>query len=211
MIYWEDAFQTATYIINRLPTPVLHHKSSFEILYNKIPDYRFMRVFGCACWPNLRPYRINKLNFRSKTCIFIGYSLCHQGYKCLDLSTGKFIVSHNVVFDETFFPYSKQTNLTSDSPYPSQSVSLPQHINMPVNPSPPDLHPNHFSTCTPPTSSVLISTGTNAGPSTVVTETASPPPATTVGPPDPLAMDLVLFDDTHTALHLVIGGSSHTC
>jgi hypothetical protein len=24
-------------------------------------------------------------------------------------------------------------------------------------------------------------------------------------------MDLVLFDDTHTALHLVIGGSSHTC
>jgi histone deacetylase 1/2 len=53
MIYWEDAFQTATYIINRLPTPVLNQKSPFEILYNKIPDYRFMRVFGCACWPNL--------------------------------------------------------------------------------------------------------------------------------------------------------------
>ena len=134
MIYWEDAFQTATNIINRLPTPVLSQKSPFEILYNRLPDYNFMRVFGCACWPNLRPYNKNKLNFRSKTCIFIGYSLCHQGYKCLDLSTGKIYVSRHVVFDETLFPYSANSVSVNNSNISSSSVSLPQQLNGSASP-----------------------------------------------------------------------------
>jgi len=124
MIYWEDAFQTTTYIINRLPTPVLNRKSPFKILYHRIPDYRFMRVFGCACWLNLRPYNRNKLNFRSKSCIFIGYSLCHQGYTCLDLSMGKIYVSHNVIFNETLFPYSQDI----DSMTVSQATTPVQHV-----------------------------------------------------------------------------------
>jgi histone deacetylase 1/2 len=172
MIYWEDAFQTATYIINRLPTPVLHHKSPFEILHSRIPDYRFLRVFGCACWPNLRPYNRNKLNFRSKTCIFIGYSLCHQGYKCLDLSTGKIYVSRNVIFDETLFPYSQPIVSVSDQPSPSTSVSLPHHIIVPQFPCPIELQPNHITTCTPSASLMLIPAETDqAPPPTHSTET----------------------------------------
>jgi hypothetical protein len=27
-------------------------------------------VFGCACWPNLRPYNTRKLAFQSKRCAF---------------------------------------------------------------------------------------------------------------------------------------------
>jgi len=91
--YWEDAFLTAVYIINRLPTKILNHYSPFEKAYHQKPNYNFIRVFGCACWPNLRPYNKHKFDYRSKTCIFIGYSLSHQGYKCLDLSTGKIFVS----------------------------------------------------------------------------------------------------------------------
>jgi histone deacetylase 1/2 len=75
--YWEDAFLTAVYIINRLPTKILNHCSPFEKAYHQKPNYNFMRVFGCACWPNLRPYNKHKFDYRSKTCIFIGYSLSH--------------------------------------------------------------------------------------------------------------------------------------
>lgn len=56
LLYWEDAFQTATYLINRLPTPILNNISPYEFLYKRKPQYSFLRVFGCACWPNLCPY-----------------------------------------------------------------------------------------------------------------------------------------------------------
>jgi len=32
--FWPYAFQTAVYLINRQPTTLLHHKSSFESLFN---------------------------------------------------------------------------------------------------------------------------------------------------------------------------------
>jgi len=105
IFFWEDAFLTAVYIINRLPTPILQHKSPYEMVNNSKPDFNFLRVFGCACWPYLRPYNKHKMDFRSKTCIFIGYSIGHRGYKCLDVSTGKIYVSRHVVFDESLFPY----------------------------------------------------------------------------------------------------------
>jgi histone deacetylase 1/2 len=103
--FWEDAFLTPTYIINRLPTSILNNKSSYEIIYHHTPDYHFLKVFGCVCWPYLRPYNKHKIDFRSKNCIFIGYSLDHHGYKCLDLATGKVYVSRHVVFYENHFPY----------------------------------------------------------------------------------------------------------
>jgi len=51
--FWKDAFLTATYIINRLPTHILNQKSSYEIVYCHTPDYHFFKVFGCECWPYL--------------------------------------------------------------------------------------------------------------------------------------------------------------
>ena len=59
--FWDDAFQTACYLINRLPTPILQNKSPFEKLFNSVPNYLFLKTFGCACWSNLRPYNSHKL------------------------------------------------------------------------------------------------------------------------------------------------------
>lgn len=39
--YWEDALLTSTYIINLLPTKILHQKSPFEMVHNRKPDYNF--------------------------------------------------------------------------------------------------------------------------------------------------------------------------
>ena len=47
--YWEDAFQTACYMINRLPTSTIQNLSSYEKLFTQAPDYNFLSVFGCAC------------------------------------------------------------------------------------------------------------------------------------------------------------------
>ena len=45
--FWSDCILTATYLINRTPTPLLHNQSPFEVLYSKPFDYSSFRVFGC--------------------------------------------------------------------------------------------------------------------------------------------------------------------
>jgi hypothetical protein len=104
--YWDEAFHTAVYLINRLPGKVIQSHTPMERLFGNSGDYSLLRVFGCACWPNLRPYNRHKLDFRSKQCTFLGYSNLHKGYKCLDISTGRMYISHDIVFDETVFLFS---------------------------------------------------------------------------------------------------------
>jgi hypothetical protein len=105
--YWDETFLTAVFLINRLLTPVLAHASPIELLFRSKPDYSFLMIFGCACWPNLRPYNSHKLSFRSKQCVFLGYSSHHKGYKCLDISTGRVYISRTWSLMNLFFlsPY----------------------------------------------------------------------------------------------------------
>ena len=111
--FWSDAFVTACFLINRIPTRRLHMKSPLEVLLHETPDYSFLKVFSCACWPHLRPYNKHKLEYRSKKCVFLGYSPLHKGYKCLHIPTNR--ISRDVVFDETVFPFSTFTSST-DTP-----------------------------------------------------------------------------------------------
>lgn len=103
-IFWVDAFVTSVFIINWLPSSVLGDVSPFFKLFKKGPDYSLFRSFGCSCFPLLRPYSTNKLMFRSKHCIFLGYSSNQRGYRCLDPMSCKVYVSRHVVFDESRFP-----------------------------------------------------------------------------------------------------------
>ena len=107
--FWDEAFVTACYLINRMPTRTLKNSSPVERLLNEQPDYTFLRAFGRGCWPNLRPYNNNKLAFRSRQCVFLGYSFMHKGYKCLDRSTGRIYIYRDVVFDEQVFPFACTT------------------------------------------------------------------------------------------------------
>jgi histone deacetylase 1/2 len=69
--FWSDAFVTACFLINRLPTRLLRMKTPLEVLLHETPDYSFFKVFGCACWPHLRPYNSHKIEYRSKKmCLF---------------------------------------------------------------------------------------------------------------------------------------------
>lgn len=105
--FWDEAFLTAVFLINRLPSRVIHNETPFERLHGQQPDYTFLRIFGCAVWPNLRPFNDRKLQFRSKRCVFLGYSNMHKGFKCLDPSAGRVYISRDVVFDESVFPFAK--------------------------------------------------------------------------------------------------------
>ena len=59
--FWDEAFITATNLINRHPSKVINKETPLERLHHQKPDYSVLRTFGCACWPNLRPYNSRKL------------------------------------------------------------------------------------------------------------------------------------------------------
>jgi hypothetical protein len=105
--FWDESFLAATFLINRTPSKVISFETPLERLYHIKPDFKSLRVFGCACWPNLRPYNSHKLAFRSKECVFLGYSNLHKGFKCLDISAGRVYISRDVTFDENIFPFSR--------------------------------------------------------------------------------------------------------
>lgn len=72
-----------------------------------------LEVFGCACYPLLRPHSSYKLNPRSKQCIFVGYSLSHKGYKYFDPVFEKTYLSRHVVFNESHFPFQRSPPCSS--------------------------------------------------------------------------------------------------
>lgn len=122
--YWDYTFEAATYLINRLPTPVLKNLSPFQKLFNQDPDYSFLRVFGCLCFPNLRPYNKHKLSFQSTPTIFLGYAPHHKGYICYDWKDRRTYISRDVIFHETDFPFASSSNqVQSTNPPPTTNSS----------------------------------------------------------------------------------------
>jgi hypothetical protein len=105
--FWDEAFLTAFFLINHLPSKMINNETPFECLHGQQPDYSFLHTFGCAVWPNLRPYNSSKLQFHSKWCVFLGYSNMHKGFKCLDPAEGRVYISRYVVLDEGVFPFAQ--------------------------------------------------------------------------------------------------------
>ncbi|RVW72225.1 Retrovirus-related Pol polyprotein from transposon RE2 [Vitis vinifera] len=46
-MFWVEALKTATHLINRLPSQVLHMESPYFRLFAKQPSYDHLRIFGC--------------------------------------------------------------------------------------------------------------------------------------------------------------------
>ena len=71
--FWPHAFQIALYLINRQPTPLLQNRSPYEALFGQKPNYLKLKKFGCLCYPLTQPYNSNKMEPKSKPCIFLSY------------------------------------------------------------------------------------------------------------------------------------------
>ena len=135
--FWPHAFATAVYLINRMPTPTLNLCSPYEKIFGYSPNYSKLKVFGCLCYPWLRPYTSHKLEPRSKPCIFFGYSLTQSAYLCYDPSTTKVFVSCHVKFVESIFPFTSTSSQEARPDSSTVNTWIPQPI--PVSTVPPPL------------------------------------------------------------------------
>ncbi|KAJ8645102.1 hypothetical protein MRB53_006850 [Persea americana] len=119
--FWGECVLIAGYLINRTPSVLLDGKTPYEILYEQVPTYKHIRIFGCLCYVHDRNRDKDKFASRSRKCIFVGYPFGKKGWRLYDLERGDFFVSRDVVFIETEFPYT-DTNV-SDSSLPKNDVT----------------------------------------------------------------------------------------
>uniref|UniRef100_A0AAV1V4W9 Integrase catalytic domain-containing protein n=1 Tax=Peronospora matthiolae TaxID=2874970 RepID=A0AAV1V4W9_9STRA len=101
--FWAEAAMTAIYVKNRLPSPKVVLKNTFEIVYNSTPSVKHMQAFGRQTYI-LTP-KENRLKWdpKARTGIFVGYEEVSKAYRVYDIEAGQVVISRDVNFDESTF------------------------------------------------------------------------------------------------------------
>ena len=120
--FWGDAVLTACYLINRMPSSVLHAQIPHSLLFPDQPLYFLPpRVFGCTCFVHILTPGKDKLSAKATKCIFLGYSRLQKGYRCYSPQTNRYFLSADVTFFEDspfFFSSSESLPVTDVLPLP---------------------------------------------------------------------------------------------
>ncbi|KAM7528232.1 hypothetical protein LguiB_031642 [Lonicera macranthoides] len=162
--FWADAFSTACFLINRMPSSILRDKTPYSVLFPTKSLFPIEpRIFGSTCFVrDVRP-QVTKLDPKCLKCVFLGYSRIQKGYRCYCPSLNKYLVSADVTFmEETpYFPPSTSESKGEDDDLLVYTVTLLELIAEPVPVRPP-IHQVYSrrrppDPCPPPASSSLDS------------------------------------------------------
>ena len=103
--FWIEAIATAIHLINRSPFKVLDKEAMAEMVWSsKKPSYKHLRVFGCEAYSHIPKEFQNKLEPKSRKCIFLGYGESGEmGYRLWDHELRKIFYSNDVYFNKAKF------------------------------------------------------------------------------------------------------------
>jgi hypothetical protein len=100
--FWPLVLEAFVYLLNHRVTGK-DGKTAYEQFYNTRPSISRLRPFGVDCYVMTPDRYRTKLDPRARKCIFVGYSINHNGaWKCYDIESGKVIITRDVVFKNTY-------------------------------------------------------------------------------------------------------------
>nr|KYP49743.1 Retrovirus-related Pol polyprotein from transposon TNT 1-94 [Cajanus cajan] len=123
-LFWNHAINHATFLINRLPTRYLDHKSPYQALFQCLPDINSLKVFGCLSFATTPNAHRGKPDPRAKKCVHLGYKPGTKGYLLFDIETKQFFVSRDVYFYEKIFPFTDIQPPDPSNPLPLPSITF---------------------------------------------------------------------------------------
>ncbi|TQD69871.1 hypothetical protein C1H46_044597 [Malus baccata] len=77
---WGEALKTATYILNRVPCKAVS-STPFEVWNGRKPSFDHFHIWGCKAEARIYNPHEKKLDSRTESCYFIGYSEKSKGFK----------------------------------------------------------------------------------------------------------------------------------
>jgi hypothetical protein len=100
--YWEQAVDTAVYLLNRTPVKKLEWKTPYEALFNEIPDISHLVPFYSKGMYHLtKDERKNTLSQKSTECRMLGYNPYGKNqYRIIPLMGHKILNRRDVTFNE---------------------------------------------------------------------------------------------------------------
>jgi hypothetical protein len=98
-IFWREAVVTTVYILNRSPTKALNGRMPYDAWHGRKPAVSHLHVFGYLVFGKEFGH-IGKLDDRSTTGVFIGYTEGSKAYCILNPGRQRVRMTRNVVFNE---------------------------------------------------------------------------------------------------------------
>ncbi|KAE9307328.1 hypothetical protein PR003_g21021 [Phytophthora rubi] len=125
--WWAEAVNTSAWIINRIPNTVTV-KTPYEIVYQKKPQLKNLKVFGALGYGHIPDEKRRKLDAKAFKCRFLGYEDGVKGYRVLNVETGQVKIVRTVKFMETTSTGDFMTEVEGDDK--DEDVAAP-HVTAP--------------------------------------------------------------------------------
>jgi hypothetical protein len=88
---------------------------------SNVPDISHLRIFGCLVFLHIPKEKRNKLDSKTKRCLFLGYDNESKASRLFDATTRKIFLSRDVIFDKNRIGYHHvlETSILPDNSFPT--------------------------------------------------------------------------------------------
>ncbi|UYV68298.1 hypothetical protein LAZ67_5003753 [Cordylochernes scorpioides] len=108
-IFWAEACNTATNILNRSATKQTPGTTPYELFFGTKPNVANYKIFGCNAYMHIPKENRKKWDNKSIKLMFLGYENTSKNFRLWDWKTRKIRISKDVTFDEKATPDREST------------------------------------------------------------------------------------------------------
>ncbi|KAK1406522.1 hypothetical protein QVD17_41920 [Tagetes erecta] len=194
IIFWAEAVNCASYVLNRMLIVKDKMKTSYELFHKRKPLIYFFRPFDCSCTLLNTQAQTSKVGVVSDECFFVGYSSSQKAYRVYNKRT--------IIVQESFYVDWQESNVCNTGSNPAwfyDATTVFNSFNLPLFLEEEDIILVHFEAPTDPIITILVQEIPQPPPSTPVLSITPNSSSSPSNPAQPLIspLDSSAADVTH--------------